>query len=214
MLLLNYHRQTLAEILAAAVLQLHPDTYLLGGKITPFGFSYDFIFKYPFCEEMLVFVEERMRQLIQKGGTIKLHEMVPKNAAEFLKHHRRNDRSSLAHSSHKELVYVYQLGDFVDLVSLPCVEDLSRLGVFKLLKISQRAPYFFQKKERHVWRLTGAAFDTKEELKTFFKAKKMVKTHQELGEKSCAGFFYNSRCCSLYCWRNYRSQHQQKKGNP
>ena len=77
--------QAAAEILASAVLDLFPDTLLLGGWGTPRCFFYDFRFSFSINAEILRLIEERMQRIIRSGAWLQKREMVAANAAEQFK---------------------------------------------------------------------------------------------------------------------------------
>src|ERR1700746_679920 len=72
-------RQTAAEVLALAAVELFPDTLLFQGEGTYKTFFYDFHFPFPFQAEFLPLLEEKMRQIVRKDLDINVLEMVPGN---------------------------------------------------------------------------------------------------------------------------------------
>ncbi|PIT92024.1 MAG: threonine--tRNA ligase [Candidatus Harrisonbacteria bacterium CG10_big_fil_rev_8_21_14_0_10_42_17] len=64
---LDHIRHSLAHLLAAAVLELYPDTKLGIGPTIEYGFYYDFKFSKKFTEDDLPKLEELMRGYIQDG---------------------------------------------------------------------------------------------------------------------------------------------------
>ena len=61
---LEHKRHTLAHLLAAAVLELHPDAKPTIGPAIDNGFYYDFEFSKPIVEADLKDIEKRMHKLL------------------------------------------------------------------------------------------------------------------------------------------------------
>ncbi len=61
---LSYKRHTLAHLLAAAVLELFPDTKPTLGPAIDTGFYYDFEFSAPVGDKEIKDIEKKMRKLL------------------------------------------------------------------------------------------------------------------------------------------------------
>lgn len=183
--MLNKIRLTAAEILAAAVSDYAFKTYKVRGDVTPWGFYYDFIFVTPFSDEMLPLVEERMRQITAKNTELKMHEMIPKNAVDYLLHHRRPYAAHFAKVCRAQLTQVLQMGDFVDHVHGECLANSGELSHFRLLGMEKRPPLTFKGDKKTVHRIYGTAFADKDSLKKFMRDKenRLGSSHQAIGEK-------------------------------
>src|SRR5437764_838613 len=66
---LGVYRHSSAHLLAAAVLELFPETKLGHGPATESGFFYDFYRETPFTPEDLDKIEKKMQELVQKNLT-------------------------------------------------------------------------------------------------------------------------------------------------
>jgi len=182
---LDQIRRSAAEILASAVSDHDFKTFVIKGGETPWGFYFDFIFINPFSKEMLPLIEERMRKIAADNHEIKVHEMIPTNAAEFMRHNRRPYPAHFVENCHDPLVQVIQIGSFVDHVHGTFLKRTGELKAFKLLKLEQRPDLYFKGDKKEVYRISGVADESKEALKAFLKENKewIGVDHLEIGEK-------------------------------
>ena len=182
---LSQIRRTAAEMLGAAVSDHDPKTFVIKGGETPWGFFFDFIFVNPFSREMIPLIEERMRKIAVDDLEIKTHEMIPTNAAEFMRHNRRFYPAHFVEACHDPLVQVIQMGTFVDPVHGTVLKRTGEIKAFKLLQIEQRPDLYFKGDKKRVFRINGVADESKEALKTFMKRYKawIGVDHLSIGEK-------------------------------
>lgn len=171
-------RRTAAELLAAAVLELFPGTYLHCGEGSYLGFQYDFIFPFPFQKEFLPLLEEKMRLIAKEMRPIVMREMVPKNAAQFFKHRGQFQKAALLEELEDPLVSIFEMGEFFDVCPTPYSQHSGESGYFKLLDVTE----FSDKRIR----IQGNAFFEKEELKKFLKKYNQFagKDHITLGRET------------------------------
>jgi alanyl-tRNA synthetase len=175
---LSLLNRTAAEVAAASFFEKFPGVELLGGKRTSLGFSFDFCLASSPPPEIEILIEEGMRQIIREKRQIRVLEMVPFSARELLLkegHAARADE--LYRMERKGLVEIVQIGGFYNLSPGPHLSCTSEIGAFKLWPM--------QRIEDHVYRLSGTAFPTKEELKQFLKAYRDYpeKSHERIGFK-------------------------------
>lgn len=152
-------RNLAAHLLAASVLELFPQSRLIGGDHDGLRFSYDFVFPFEFQKEFIPLIEEKMRQLVKEQAEVQISEMVPAVAASFLHHHHQPDRAEAAGAHPDSLATVVQLRAFTDYSPFPV----------------QAGPFFFKldpdfQRGDEVVRISGASFKTKELLKNFLKS--------------------------------------------
>jgi len=150
--------QTLASrILAAALFECLPGLTILAVEEAFGGFYCDFSFSQLFSSEILVLLEERMRQIIREKREIRRMELVPFSASEWLKRIGQLERASQA-LAHPDYVHLIQIGSFVDWCENPCGRHTGESGVFRLLD---------QKKiGKNQFRIFGLAAVSKEELRS------------------------------------------------
>ena len=153
--------QTAAQYLAAAVLELFPDTLLLGGQGTSRYFYYDFILPFPLPKETLKVIEERMVQLYREQKEITIREMVPSNASAYFSSTRQRALATRMKEIEGGLVQMCQFGHFMDYCPHPFVKTWPFKPFFTLFEIDNLPG--------QGTRIIGALFPDKNELKAFVK---------------------------------------------
>ncbi len=148
-----------SHILAASVLELFPQSALVGGGHDGLKFHYDFEFPFEFQKEFLPLIEEKMRQLAKEQDQVQIFEMVPAVAASFLLHHNQPRRAVAAQEHPETLAAVVQLRAFTDYSPYPV----------------QTGPLFFKldpdfHRLGSAVRISGVSFRTKDRLKNFLKS--------------------------------------------
>src|SRR6202162_6345339 len=180
---LQVYRHSTAHLLAAAVLELFPETKLGIGPPTDTGFYYDFQRETPFTPEDLEKIEKRMEELQAKGLTFE-RKMTPKDvglkkyADDWMKRELIEERAGAVFSE-------YTLGpQFIDFCRGPHVPSTSRLKAFKLLSVAGA----YWKGDEHnprLQRIYGTAFFTKKELQEYLDRMEEAKKrdHRKLGQE-------------------------------
>jgi threonyl-tRNA synthetase len=158
---LDISRQTASKVLSYIVTDFFPGAQLAGTGITPIGFYSDFILTQPIDEKALPLIEERMRGAIKSALPIKTMEMMRKNAAAFLKHHKQYHLADLTLDQPSDMVELVEIGHFHDLMLGECGATTSEAGSIKLLSISPSGDAV---------RIQGTCFPDNQKLKQFLKA--------------------------------------------
>ena len=84
-------RHTLSHVLAAAVLELYPDVAFGIGPAIDNGFYYDIDFNgIKVSDADLPKIEEKMREIIKKGFTMKKRVVSRDEALKWAKEHKQN----------------------------------------------------------------------------------------------------------------------------
>ena len=180
---LPVYRHSTAHLLAAAVLELFPETKLGIGPPTDTGFYYDFERATPFTPEDLEKIEARMaelqaqdlpfeRKLTQKS------EGLEKYAGDWMKRELIEEKADAVFSE-------YTLGPkFIDFCRGPHVPSSSRLKAFKLLSV---AGAYWKGNEHNakLQRIYGTAFFNKKELAEHLERIEEAKKrdHRKLGQE-------------------------------
>jgi threonyl-tRNA synthetase len=180
---LQVYRHSTAHLLAAAVLELFPETKLGIGPPTDTGFYYDFQRETPFTPEDLEKLEARMQELQAKGLTFE-RKLTPKEVG-LAKYSDDWMKRELIEERAGEIFSEYTLGPhFIDFCRGPHVPSTSRLKAFKLLSIAGA----YWKGDEHnarLQRIYGTAFFSKKEqdahLQRLEEAKK--RDHRKLGQE-------------------------------
>ena len=182
---LEVYRHSTAHLMAAAVLELYPNTKLGIGPPIDNGFYYDFLRDEPFTPEDLEKIESKMWELQAKDLPYE-RRLTPK--AEGLKKYAElgeQMKCELIEERADDMFSEYTLGPhFIDFCRGPHVPSTSRIKAFKLLSIA--GAYWRGDEHSHqMQRIYGTAFFTRKELEAYLhqleEAKK--RDHRKLGRE-------------------------------
>ena len=182
---LEVYRHSGAHLLAAAVLELYPETKLGIGPSTETGFFYDFYRDTPFTPEDLERIEAKMWELQRRDLPFE-RRLTPK--AEGLARYAAMGeelKCELIEEKAGELFSEYTLGPhFIDFCRGPHVPSTAKIKAFKLLSIAG-AYWKGDERNRQGQRIYGAAFFTKKELEDYLKQIEEAKKrdHRKLGQE-------------------------------
>ena len=180
---LDVYRHSTAHLLAAAVLELYPETKLGIGPFIENGFYYDFDRPSPFTPEDLEKIESKMWEIQARGLTYdriytKKDEGLVKYAHEPMKVELITERAG-------EIFSEYTLGPtFIDFCRGPHLPSTLKIKAFKLLNVSG-AYWKGDEKRQQLQRIYATAWFTKKEQDEFLarieEAKK--RDHRKLGKE-------------------------------
>ncbi len=182
---MQVYRHSAAHLLAAAVVELYPETKLGIGPATDNGFYYDFQRDTPFTPEDLEKIEAKMRELQEKDLPYE-RRMTPK--AEGLKKYAEmgeNMKCELIEERAGEIFSEYTLGErFIDFCRGPHVPSTSYIKAFKVLSIAG-AYWRGDEKNAQMQRIYGTAFFSKKDLDAFLNQLEEAKKrdHRKLGKE-------------------------------
>jgi threonyl-tRNA synthetase len=182
---IEVYRHSTAHLLAAAVLELFPETKLGIGPPTDAGFYYDFERDSPFTPEDLEKIEVKMWEIQARDYP---YERVMSNKAEGMKKYGAEGawmKCQLIDEKADEWFSEYTLGPhFIDFCRGPHVPSTKRIKAFKLLQVSG-AYWKGDEKGARLQRIYGTAFFTKKELDDYLhqieEARK--RDHRKLGKE-------------------------------
>lgn len=183
---LNNLRHSCAHLLAAAVMELWPDTKRTIGPAIDSGFYYDFEFKHPISEADLPKIEKKMQDILKSWDKFERIEKNITDAKEFIKDNPY--KLELIQGLSKEgekIVSFYKSGNFTDLCEGGHIEDPKKeIGAFKLTQIAG-AYWRGNSKNKMLTRIYGTCFATKEELEKYLKQVEEAKKrdHRKLGKE-------------------------------
>ncbi|MBR2543439.1 threonine--tRNA ligase [Candidatus Saccharibacteria bacterium] len=180
-------RHTLSHVLAAAVLELYPDVAFGIGPAIDNGFYYDIDFNgIKVSDADLPKIEEKMREIIKKGFTMKKRVVSRDEALKWAKEHKQKYKVELIEDLPKDAeISFYDMDKlFSDLCKGPHVNDVKAIGAFKLSHIAG-AYWRGDEKREMLTRIYGLAFETKEELEEYLKQQEEAKArdHRKLGKE-------------------------------
>ena len=180
---LEVYRHSTAHLLAAAVLELYPETKLGIGPPIDNGFYYDFDRATPFTPEDLEKIEGKMweiqkRHLPYERTYTRKEEGLQKYGDAWMKCELITERAG-------EVFSEYTLGPhFIDFCRGPHVPDTSKIKAFKLLSIAG-AYWKGSEHNKQLQRIYATAFFTQKELDEHLKQIEEAKKrdHRKLGRE-------------------------------
>ena len=183
---LEVYRHSSAHLLAAAVLELFPETKLGHGPATDAGFFYDFYRPTPFTPEDLEKIEKKMQELVQQNIPY-AREFVPRDQglAEF----KKDGDFMKCHfveqfTKPDEKISIYRTGKFTDFCRGPHIPSTGKIKAFKLLNIAG-AYWLGDEKKPQLQRIYGTSFFSKKDLEDYLKHIEETKKrdHRVLGKQ-------------------------------
>lgn len=183
---LDKKRHSLAHLLAAATLQLYPDTKITLGPAIDNGFYYDMEFAKAISNSDLKNIQKVMKKTANSWSTFEAKKVSAQEAREFFKGNQYKLELIDEIESRDEDITLYTSGNFTDLCRGGHVENFSSINMdaFKLDRVAG-AYWRGDEKNPMLTRIYGLAFDTKEELDAYFKQQEEAKKrdHRKIGKE-------------------------------
>ena len=183
---LEIYRHSSAHLLAAAVLELFPETKLGHGPATEQGFFYDFYRPTPFTPDDLKKIEKKMQELAQQNIPY-AREFVPrseglarfKEEGDFMKCHFIEQ-----FTKPDESISIYKTGKFLDFCRGPHIPSTGKIKAFKLLNIAG-AYWLGDEKNPQLQRIYGTSFYSKKDLDAYLNSIEEAKKrdHRVIGQQ-------------------------------
>ncbi|MGE5112383.1 MAG: threonine--tRNA ligase [Acidobacteriaceae bacterium] len=183
---LEVFRHSSAHLMAAAVLELFPETKLGHGPATESGFFYDFYRPTPFTPEDLQKIEAKMQEIVQRNEPY-AREWLPrtegldkfKGEGDFMKCHFIEQ-----FTKPDEKISLYKTGKFFDFCRGPHIPSTGKIKAFKLLNIAG-AYWLGDEKNPQLQRIYGTSFYSKKEMDEWVKQMEEAKRrdHRLLGKQ-------------------------------
>lgn len=183
---LQHLRHSLAHLLAAAVLEIHPDAKRTIGPAIDDGFYYDFRFSAPISEEELPAIEAKMREIMKSWNAFTRKEVNADEARKEFADNKYKLELIDEFSGEGQNLTLYTSGAFTDLCRGGHADGLANLDpeCFTLTKVAG-AYWRGNEKNDQLTRIYGVAFATKAErdahLTMLEEAKK--RDHRKLGKE-------------------------------
>lgn len=183
---LQHLRHSLAHLLAAAVLEIHPDAKRTIGPAIDDGFYYDFRFSAPISEEELPAIEAKMREIMKSWNAFTRKEVNADEARKEFADNKYKLELIDEFSGEGQNLTLYTSGAFTDLCRGGHADGLADLDpeCFTLTKVAG-AYWRGNEKNDQLTRIYGVAFATKVErdahLTMLEEAKK--RDHRKLGKE-------------------------------
>jgi len=175
-----------AHLMAAAVLELFPETKLGHGPATDTGFFYDFLRETPFTPEDLEKIEKKMKEIVDRNEPFARDFLDRdaglerfKNDGDFMKCHFIEQ-----FTKSDEKISLYKTGKFVDFCRGPHIPSTGKIKAFKLINIA--GAYWLGKEGNpQLQRIYGTSFYSKKEMDEYMKQLEEAKRrdHRALGKQ-------------------------------
>ncbi len=184
---LPHLRHTLAHLLAAAVLELHPDTKPTIGPAIDNGFYYDFEFKTPIVEKDLKDIEKKMRKLLPSWKSVEHKEVSKEEALEHFKTNPYKIELINEIAEKGEKITFYTMGKFTDLCRGGHIENPAKDIPSDCFKLNRLAGAYWRGSEENaqLTRIYGLAFESRpglDEYETMMKEAEK-RDHRKLGKE-------------------------------
>ena len=180
-------RHSLAHLLAAAVMEIYPETKVTLGPPIEDGFYYDFDFKSPISDKDLPKIEKKMREILKTWKEFTVEEKTFDEAKKYFVDNEYKTELINEIAKKKEKLTFYTCGKFTDLCRGGHLENPSKeikTDAFKLDRIAG-AYWRGDEKNKMLTRIYGLAFENKEELDAYLHQREEAKKrdHKKLGKE-------------------------------
>lgn len=165
---LDVIRHSTAHLLAQATQRLFPDTQVTIGPVIDNGFYYDFARATPFSTEDLAKIEAEMAKIVGEALPVQRSVMGKDEAIAFFRSRGEHFKAEIIDDiiPPGEEISLYGQGEWVDLCRGPHVPNTSKLGAFKLMRVSG-AYWRGDQKNQQLQRVYGTAWRNDKELKAY-----------------------------------------------
>ena len=179
-------RHSIAHLLAAAVMDLWPDTKRTIGPAIENGFYFDFEFEQPLLEEDLPKIENKMREILPTWDKFERHELTAAEAKkEYPNNPYKHELIDEFSQDGKKLSF-YKSGDYWDLCRGGHLPSM-KLVAADSFKLSHIAGSYWRGNEKNpqLTRIYGLAFSNKKELDEYIKIQEEAKKrdHRKIGKE-------------------------------
>ncbi len=177
-------RHSTAHIMAAAVVELFPETKVAIGPSIEEGFYYDFDRPSSFTPEDLEKIEDKMRSIVKADQPFLRSEKSRTEALKYFKDKGEKFKVEIIQEISDDKVSFYQTGNFIDLCRGPHIPSTGEAKHFKLLSLAGAYWRGDQKREQ-LQRIYGTVFFTKDELYKHIERLEEAKKrdHRKLGKE-------------------------------
>jgi threonyl-tRNA synthetase len=180
---LEVYRHSTAHLLAAAVLELYPETKLGIGPPIENGFYYDFDRPIPFTPDDLEKIEKKMREI--QARNLPYERVYTRKEEGLKKYSEAWMKCELIEERAGEVFTEYTLGpQFIDFCRGPHLPSTSKIKAFKLLSIAG-AYWKGDEHNKQLQRIYGTAFFSQKDLDDYLKQLEEAKKrdHRKLGKE-------------------------------
>jgi len=177
------YRHSTAHLLAAAVLELYPETQLGIGPPIDTGFYYDFDRATPFTPDDLEKIEKKMWEI--QARNLPYERVLTAKGEGLRKYSDAWMKCELIEERAGDIFTEYTLGpQFIDFCRGPHLPSTSKIKAFKLLSVAG-AYWKGDEHKKQLQRIYGTAFFTQKDLDEYLKQVEEAKKrdHRKLGKE-------------------------------
>lgn len=179
-------RHSLSHLLAAAVLDLYPDTKMTIGPAIENGFYYDFDFTTSISDKDLPKIEKKMKEILKKWDKFEKIDVSEKEAKEKFKDNPYKTELIEDLIKDRQKITFYKSGDFVDLCGGGHTDSAKKIDS-ESFKLNKTAGAYWRGSEKNkmLTRIYGLAFESKKELDEYVSVIEEAKKrdHRKLGKE-------------------------------
>jgi len=180
-------RHSLAHLMAAAVMEIYPDTKTTIGPVIENGFYYDFDLKSPVSDKDLPRIEKKMREILKTWEKFTHEEKTQKEALKYFENNEYKKELINEIKDKDEKITFYTCGKFTDLCRGGHLENPAKEIKADSFKLDRIAGAYWRgdEKNKMLTRIYGLAFETKEELENYLKMREEAekRDHKKLGKE-------------------------------
>jgi threonyl-tRNA synthetase len=180
-------RHSLAHLMAAAVVELYPDTKTTIGPVIEDGFYYDFEFTSPISDKDLPKIEKEMRKILKTWKKFTHEEKTTKEAKEYFKNNEYKIELIEEVAEKGEPITFYTCGKFTDLCRGGHLENPAKEIKPDCFKLDRVAGAYWRgdEKNKMLTRIYGIAFENKEKLDAYLHQREEAekRDHRKLGKE-------------------------------
>jgi threonyl-tRNA synthetase len=197
-------RHSLAHLLAAAVLEMYPDTKNTIGPSIEDGFYYDFDFSSPISDKDLPKIEKKMREILKSWKEFQGEEKTEKEAKDYFDKNEYKKELIEEIVGKGEKITFYTSGKFIDLCRGGHLENPAKEIDSNSFKLDRVAGAYWRgdEKNKMLTRIYGLAFATKEDLEAYIKQREEAekRDHRKLGKELKIFIFDEDTGAGLPLW--------------
>ncbi len=180
-------RHSLAHLLAAAVLELYPDTKNTIGPSIEDGFYYDFDFSSPISDKDLPKIEKKMKEILKTWKEFQSEKKTENEAKDYFNKNEYKIELIDEILGKGENITFYTCGSFTDLCRGGHLESPAKEINPESFKLDRVAGAYWRGNEKNkmLTRIYGLAFENKEELEKYINQREEAKKrdHKKLGKE-------------------------------
>ncbi len=175
-----------SHLMAHAVQSLFPEAKFGVGPAIDAGFYYDIDINTKLSEEDLVKIENRMYEIAKQKNSFKRKELSKEEAIKYFEAKGDNYKLEILSEldDSKEVISIYEEGEFTDLCTGPHIPDTGKIKYIKLLNVSG-SYWRGNEKNKQLQRIYGISFPKKKMLDDYlqFLEEAKKRDHRKLGKQ-------------------------------